>query len=330
MGYTLTQFIMPNEQVPPASAFSVSPQFSVPGPQTVPQMPAFVAGAIPTKYAGFWVRAAALFVDGLFLVVLQLLISLSNAGTESLLWKSAISLFIPWGYAVFMITTYQATLGKMAVGLRVLRANGERVGLGRALLREVVGKFISSIILGIGYLMVAWTGKKQGLHDKIADTVVVENDPSKSKTVWIVVALIVGLLIPIAIGILSSVVLASLNIARMKSVDARRIIDIKQLQLALELNYVEAGTYPISSFSDLVNNNYISSIPADPTTGAAYSYISLNDSNNVCAVTPCTKYVLAATLSDSGQSVLSSDVDGTVAGINCDDTPTAVYCVQQP
>ena len=47
-------------------------------------------------------------------------------------------------------------------------------GYGTAFLREVIGKFISSILLCIGYLMVAFDGQKQGLHDKIAGTYVIK------------------------------------------------------------------------------------------------------------------------------------------------------------
>ncbi len=45
---------------------------------------------------------------------------------------------------------------------------------GRAAKREILGKFVSSILLGIGYLMVAFDSQKQGLHDKIADTYVIK------------------------------------------------------------------------------------------------------------------------------------------------------------
>lgn len=193
--------------------------------------------AVPTvKYAGFWVRAAALLIDSLIMSVLQLIIGLAF---ENWVLKIVISSIIYLGYAVLMITTYQATLGKMAVGLRVERTNGERIGLWRTMLREIIGKFCSAITLGVGYLMVAWTKKKQGLHDKIADTVVIEKNPSKSKTIWVVLAVIVVFAIPV-IGILSSIVLASLNAASTKGKDSLGKLHLTTVQLQAGLYYYDA------------------------------------------------------------------------------------------
>lgn len=87
---------------------------------------------------------------------------------------------------------------------------------------------------------------------------------------------LIELLVVIAIiGILSSVVLASLNSARTKSRDARRISDVKQLQLALELYFDDNSGYPVAAnyaALDLVAGGYIASMPADPTSGATYEY----------------------------------------------------------
>ena len=136
---------------------------------------------------------------------------------------------------------------------------------------------------------------------------------------------LIELLVVIAIiGILSSVVLASLNTARQKGRDARRISDLKQLQLALELNYDSSQTYPLA-LSTLATNGFISTVPVDPSTSAAYSYASLNNDNTACAATPCNRYVLGGTLEVSGNPVLSTDVDGTVATVSCVDP---IFCVQ--
>jgi len=65
------------------------------------------------------------------------------------------------------------TVGKMAVGIKVVDKEGKTPTLGQAALREIVGKTISAIILYIGFLMIAWDKQKQGLHDKIAETYIV-------------------------------------------------------------------------------------------------------------------------------------------------------------
>ncbi len=149
---------------------------------------------------------------------------------------------------------------------------------------------------------------------------------------------LIELLVVIAIiGILSSVVLASLNSARMKGRDARRISDIKQLQLALELYQDANQTYPtaaeafpaIASSSVLVTNNYISSLPQDPTLLANYQYSALDeDGTTACTAVPCSGYVLGATIEGGASAVPVGDVDTNYTSpspaINCADP---LFCV---
>jgi uncharacterized RDD family membrane protein YckC len=67
-----------------------------------------------------------------------------------------------------------ATLGKMALGLRVVDLNGDRIGFGRATGRYF-GKIVSGLILGIGYFMAAFTQQKQALHDIMAGCLIIRN-----------------------------------------------------------------------------------------------------------------------------------------------------------
>lgn len=127
---------------------------------------------------------------------------------------------------------------------------------------------------------------------------------------------LIELLVVIAIiGILSSVVLASLNSAREKGRDARRVSDIKQIQLALELYYDSNGSYP-SSLAAVASSSYISTVPTDPSDQSAYFYEQLSSGSN---------YVVGATLETTDHSVLDSDVNGTVGTTDCTDP---VYCAQ--
>ena len=122
---------------------------------------------------------------------------------------------------------------------------------------------------------------------------------------------LIELLVVIAIiGILSSVVLASLNTAREKSRDAKRISDVKQLQLALEFYFDANGTYPstidgAAGIANLVTPGYIAAIPTDPVGGAAYSYAAIG--------TGCTSYHIGATLEDVNHTALDSDVSATAS-----------------
>ena len=84
-----------------------------------------------------------------------------------------VGLLVPIAYyALLESSPWQATVGKRVCRLRVTRLDGRRISLPRALGRYL-GKFVSAFILGIGFLMVAWTQRKQGLHDLMADTLVV-------------------------------------------------------------------------------------------------------------------------------------------------------------
>ncbi len=113
---------------------------------------------------------------------------------------------------------------------------------------------------------------------------------------------LIELLVVIAIiGILSSVVLASLNSARQKSRDARRISDVKQLQLASELYYDTEGIYPPELIEDEIGD-YIAAIPTDPQTGEDYPY-AVNDPDEP------DDYHIGADLEQSDHQVLDNDVD---------------------
>ena len=84
-----------------------------------------------------------------------------------------ITLAIQFVYFAYLESSEkQATVGKMVLGLKVTDLNGQRISFARAAGR-FLGKFLSSMILGIGYIMAGFTEKKQGLHDMIAGTLVV-------------------------------------------------------------------------------------------------------------------------------------------------------------
>ncbi|MEN9413231.1 MAG: protein ral secretion pathway protein [Candidatus Parcubacteria bacterium] len=125
---------------------------------------------------------------------------------------------------------------------------------------------------------------------------------------------LIELLVVIAIiGILASIVLASLDSARKKGRDARRVADIKQLQLALELYYDQYNAFPTAlSTSTLVANNFISTIPTDPQSGAVYDYAALQGS--AASVATCASYHLGATLENTSNTALSTDTDGATGG----------------
>ncbi len=139
-------------------------------------------------YAIFWRRTAACLIDYCILGVLYGMLNLSpivvarswTSSYAALLNVIAIlnvvailgTLAVALTYPIFECSSLQATPGKLALGIIVTDINGQRASYARALARAVSIN-ISSNVLGIGLLMVIWTAKKQGLHDMIANCLVV-------------------------------------------------------------------------------------------------------------------------------------------------------------
>ena len=135
---------------------------------------------------------------------------------------------------------------------------------------------------------------------------------------------LVELLVVIAIiGILASVVLASLNTARQKARDAKRVSDVKQLQLAFELYFDDKGKYPlVLDVASLVTTGYLPAIPVPPAGAVetAYKYAGLS--------TDCTDYHVGVTLENTGHDALASDFDAAAnnaEAIACGGTGSADF-----
>ncbi len=149
------------------------------------------------SYAGFWKRFAAVLIDGIILWVVDLFLLVPFLGMLGLGFLDAamndgdpsagmimsiigaylgslMMIFLAgWlYYAIMESSNKQATLGKMALGIIVTDMNGNRISFGRATGRYF-GKFLSALILYVGYMMAGFTEKKQGLHDILAGCLVV-------------------------------------------------------------------------------------------------------------------------------------------------------------
>ncbi|MEM7556128.1 MAG: RDD family protein [Cyanobacteria bacterium P01_A01_bin.84] len=135
------------------------------------------------KYANFWKRFAAALIDGIILYIVSYIIGYIFGFLYASLLRTTAGLagiafilgtVINWLYYAKMESSEkQATLGKQALGICVTDSHGERISFGKATGRHFA-KFISSIILLIGYIMAAFTEKKQALHDMMAGTLVID------------------------------------------------------------------------------------------------------------------------------------------------------------
>ncbi len=115
-------------------------------------------------------RFLANFLDGLILIIPNII--LATAAGDALT-GFALQVALNIAYVICFWSAKGATPGKMIMGIQITKHDGEEIGFGTALLRYV-GYYVSWITLGIGFLMIAFSREKRGLHDHIAGTVVVK------------------------------------------------------------------------------------------------------------------------------------------------------------
>jgi uncharacterized RDD family membrane protein YckC len=143
---------------------------------------------VSKKYAGFWLRAFAFVIDFLFLWAITAIIcfpigyvvglnsnTIVEAEAYATGWGGLAGILIQWLYfSVSESSVWQATIGKKIMKIKVIDYSGNRISFAKANGRHW-SKIISALILFMGYFMVAFTDKKQGLHDKIAKTLIVKS-----------------------------------------------------------------------------------------------------------------------------------------------------------
>ena len=178
------QIVQQQSQQPIQSSPAAEKQRVSPPPSASEQMTQAEVDAIPK--AGFWMRVVATFIDAFIVFTLQFILGsiLAFAGVAAMSDNTAtggiaivVQLFgfaISFGYYVFFTGYCGQTPGKMALRIKVISKDGSPIGYGRAAFREIPAKFISGLIFGIGYLMVAFDEQKQGLHDRMANTYVIK------------------------------------------------------------------------------------------------------------------------------------------------------------
>jgi uncharacterized RDD family membrane protein YckC len=153
------------------------------GPAAPPPPPVWdaqPAGVGQVAYGGFWIRFVAYIIDAIVLTIVGgVLASIFGVSWETD-WEhydptfNLVSLVIGWLYFALLESSERgATLGKMALGLRVVTGHGQRLSFMNATGRYFA-KILSAIIFCIGFIMIAFTDKKRGLHDMIADTLVIK------------------------------------------------------------------------------------------------------------------------------------------------------------
>jgi uncharacterized RDD family membrane protein YckC len=160
---------------------------AIPGPdpqqgsvQTHWQLSTEVGPAAGWRYGGFWIRFVAYVIDQILIwIVLVAVFAMVGQGREYQTLDDGtktilglIALIVFFGYLPLFWGIRGQTPGMMPFGLRIFRTSGNRIGIGRAYLR-FLGFIVSAIPIYLGLIWAGIDGRKQGWHDKIADTVVV-------------------------------------------------------------------------------------------------------------------------------------------------------------
>lgn len=137
--------------------------------------------------ANFWWRLLAYIIDYVVLILLVAAASVflgfieaySGAQTDNIFDDSndlAFKLLLVTGFiiyhAIFESTRAQGSIGKIVCQLKVVDIDGRRIRLHRALGRNL-SKILSGVLCGIGYLLIFWNDRHQGMHDQMAKTYVI-------------------------------------------------------------------------------------------------------------------------------------------------------------
>jgi uncharacterized RDD family membrane protein YckC len=149
------------------------PSQGPPGAESQPSQFEQTIGGPSGPRAGFWRRFGAYFIDSLIIAVPAVIVTVAANQTAGNLVSVALALAY---FTYFEGSSSGQTLGKQALGIRVFDfKGGGPIGYGRALLRTIA-RYLSAIVLLLGYLWMLWDREKQTWHDKIASTVVVPVD----------------------------------------------------------------------------------------------------------------------------------------------------------
>jgi uncharacterized RDD family membrane protein YckC/type II secretory pathway pseudopilin PulG len=239
----------------------------VPLPPTAP-----MASAAPSpvrKVANSWKRFANYLLDGIFAEIFSatvgffvgILFGLTHTQTkdyQGTFFLLGILTYV--AYYVFSEFKWRKTLGKMITGTKVVRRDGTRPAL-----PQLIGRTFARMI---PFEPLCFLFTNVGWHDSLSGTLVVPadyteddvrqinlNDPASTKpesniALIAIIAIFGGIFI---IGLLSTLAVVALNVAREKARDSHRVADIKQIQTGLELYYADNKTYPDTTglFADL-------------------------------------------------------------------------------
>lgn len=230
-----------------------------------PAAPPPAAAPVPaegsTVFASFWIRVGAALID--YVIVAGSLMLLIFVGALSALMPPLMMLLLvlvwvasivgPWLYtALFESSVMQATPGKKAIGLKVTDLQGNRISFGRATGRYFA-EWITGMTFFVGYVMVAFTQKRQSLHDMIAGTVVVAAGagpvqvagapPVKPMSPWGIAGIFLLAFVPL-FGILAAIAIPAYRDYTVRAQVMEGIVIAQDFKNEVTLFVEETGRWP--------------------------------------------------------------------------------------
>ncbi len=229
------------------------------------------AGTKPV-FAGFWIRVGASLIDSFILSAINMIffivfgisafgMAIGSGGRPEAVVPMLTNVFVLWLFiigaqwlycALFESSARQATPGKLAVRIKVTDLNGARISFARATGRYF-GEWVTGMTLGIGYLMVAFTKKRQALHDIIADTVVVDAQaepaqvihagPARRMSGWGIAAIVLVLsLMPL--GIIAAIAIPAYHDYTIRAQVSEGLMIASDYKGAVRAHFEETGEWP--------------------------------------------------------------------------------------
>lgn len=295
----------------------------------------------PYLYAGFWRRVASCFIDGLILLVPLVILNAllvtaisdgsgTQPGSNLLVWF--VVLLGAWLYFAFFERSHlQATPGKLALGLRITDAQGDRVGFGRTTGRYF-GKLLSGAILDVGYMMTGWTARKQGLHDMMAGCLVVRRDglvrlrsgeplPAGTRAPgmpgWAIALVVVAVFLFLIVPILAAISIPAYQNYLVRTQVSESVLIAEPAKVAIAEYDSSRGSFPRNNAEaglaapGSIVGKYVSSVTVgtlrDGTSGIKIDFSDTADS------VLHGKYLLLIAQSQTGGTLRWSCTDSTVA-----------------
>ena len=239
-------------------------------PGVPPPGPGAAAGTDEAP-AGFWARAGARVIDNLILAIPGIVLTLivpRSSGLGGAVVRMIFGFAISGVYFTWMIGTYGQTLGKMAIGAKVVMMDGSPVPTSVAALRWF-GYLVDGITLFIGYIIAAFTDQKRGLHDYIAGTRVVYLPENRATLGAVIGAVTLGLF-PVAVGLLAAIAIPKFAQLTQQAKEGATKGSLGSMRAALSIYYGDSeGRYPGDPNELTVGKKYLAIIPYVKTANHA-------------------------------------------------------------